>query len=192
MRGTLGSYDLLVQHHRHAGLVGRWSADGGELIPHPDTARADAAQVWIPLPDPTGRSIDALEGVLCVPTRSGVMRVVAVPHVASHLAMGDELAVADWDGEPLARGELASSLLATVRVVTPTERSWRDVAHELEDAHGEDDAPCWYDVVGDQSVAIAVPRAALGRTFETLERLTREWSIRWEYATPHRHTASQV
>lgn len=168
-------------HHKHPGLAGRLAADGRTLEPHPDALRDDARQVWIPLPDAAGREVDALEGLLCVPTREGAARVVAVPHVASHLALGDELAIADWDGEPLARGELASSLHATVRVVVGPERTWQDIASALERA-------CWFDVMGAHAVAVAVPRMLLAATFETLDRLTGELGARWEYATPARHS----
>lgn len=174
-----------MQHHKHPGLPGHLAADGATLEPLAEAAGADARLVWFPIPDPTGREIDALEGLLCVPTRGGAMRVVAVPHVACALAFGDEVAVADWEGEPLARGPLASGLTGTVRVVVGDDRTWRDVAALMVGELGRDRV--WLDVIGDASVALAVRRSDLAATFQLLAREAAAGALRWEYATPERH-----
>lgn len=174
-----------MQHHKHPGLPGHLAADGATIEPLAAAAGPDAQLVWFPIPDPTGREIDALEGLLCVPTRAGAMRVVAVPHVASALTFGDEVAVADWDGEPLARGPLASGLTGTVRVVVGDGGTWRDVATLITGELGRDRV--WLDVIGDSSVALAVARADLAATFGLLAGAAEAGSLRWEYANPERH-----
>jgi len=175
-----------MQHHRHAGLAGRLAEDGTTLLPHPDAERPDATMAWFPIPTPDGSSVDSLEGLLCVPTRAGAMRIASVPHVVDGLALGDEVAVADWEGEPLARGELALALAGTVRVVSADSHDWRWVARlvdEAASAHGT----CWFDAVGTHALAASVPRAALGAVFERLTRHADAGELRWEYVTPARH-----
>lgn len=171
-----------MRHHKHPGLAGRLV--DGELRPHPDAARGDAMLVWVPVATPDGREVDALEGLLCVPTRLGAARIAAVPHVVEHLALGDELAVADWDGEPMARGELALALTGTVRCVAAAGHDWRWLAGAIDDAAGQS---CWFDVIGDAAVAASVPRAQLGAVFARLAAHADAGELRWEYATPARH-----
>lgn len=174
-----------MQHHKHPALAGTLAADGSSIDEHPDAAREDARLVWFPIPDATGREVDALEGMLCVPTRAGAMRVVAVPHVAAGLTFGDEVAVADWDGEPLARGPLASGLTGCVRVVVADDRGWRDVAAMLCARLPREDVIV--DVIGEQALALAVPRRALPEVFELLTDAAAAGGLRWEYVTPERH-----
>lgn len=174
-----------MQHHKHPGLPGHLAADGATIEPTADATRDDAQLVWVPIPDAMGREIDALEGVLCVPTREGAMRVVAVPHVASALTTGDELAVADWDSEPLARGPLASGLTGTVRIAVAAGRTWHDVAVQLVGELGR--TRVLLDVIGAESLAVAVARRDLLRTFELLTAAAARDELRWEYATPERH-----
>jgi hypothetical protein len=174
-----------MQHHKHPALAGTLASDGSSIEEHPDAARADAQLVWFPIPDATGREVDALEGLLCVPTRAGAMRVVAVPHVASGLTFGDEVAVADWDGEPLARGTLASGLTGSVRVVVGDGRGWREVAALI--CARLPRADVIVDVIGEQALAIAVPRRALAGVFELLAGEAEAGGLRWEYVTPERH-----
>ena len=175
-----------MQHHRHAGLAGTLGTDDAEpLVPHPDATHDDAVMAWFPIASPDGREIESLEGLLCVPTRPGAMRLVAVPHVVQGLALGDEVAVADWDGEPLARGELALALAGTVRVVAGTDWTWRQLAAVIHAAAAES---CWFDPVGEHAVAATVPRSRLGAVFAALTRLAADHdTVRWEYATPSRH-----
>lgn len=181
-----------MRHHQHAGIVGRLSADRTSLIPHPDAfGSPECVQVWVPLPDAAGREVDALEIVTCRHTRAGAARVVAVPHVAVDLAMGDELAISDFDGVPLARGTLASSLEGTVRIVAPTGgASWRELAGIVDDIIAGtigDGAHGWFDMIGDTSIAASVPRAALGALFDELAQREQRAELRWEYATAARH-----
>lgn len=171
-----------MRHHKHPGLAGRLVDD--ELQPHPDATSSRAQLVWVPVATPDAREVDALEGLLCVPSRAGAMRVASVPHVVEHLALGDEVAVADWEGEPMARGELALALAGTVRCVASPEHEWQWLARLVDDAAGE---PCWHDVIGDHAVAASVPRPALGAVFATLAGEARAGTLRWEYATPGRH-----
>lgn len=184
-----------MQHHKHAGLAGRLSADGTTLEPHPDASHPEARMAWIPLASPDGREIEALEGVMCIPTRPGAMRLAAVPHVAENLALGDELAVADWDGEPLARGELALALSGTIRVIAAapavdadaaTATTWQDLAATIDDAAGGRGS-CWFDAIGDSALAVCVPRASLGAVFAQLTDAAARDELRWEYVTPLRH-----
>lgn len=171
-----------MRHHKHPGLAGRFV--DGELEPHPDATRSDAQLAWVPVATPDGREVDALEGVLCVPTRPGAMRLVAVPHVVEHLALDDELAVADWEGEPMARGELAHALSGTIRCVGAAGREWRWLAALVDDSAS---GGCWFDVIGNHAVAASVPRPALGAVFAALTREADAGTLRWEYATPGRH-----
>lgn len=173
-------------------MVGSLAPDGTQLVPHPDLeSGAERLQVWVPLPDAAGRGVDALEALTCVATRPGAARVVAVPHVASDIALGDELAIGDWDGEPMARGPLASSLAGTVRIVASADTDWRDVAALVvrivdvaaPDARDE----IWFDVMGDSAIATSVPRRVLGALFAELDARARRDELRWEYATPTRH-----
>lgn len=171
-----------MRHHKHPGLAGRLV--DGELQPHPDASSTQAQLVWVPVAAADAREVDALEGLLCVPTRAGAMRVASVPHVVEHLALGDEIAVADWEGEPMARGELALALAGTVRCVGSPEHEWRRLARLVDDAAGE---RCWFDVIGDHAVAASVPRGALRAVFATLAHEAEAGTLRWEYATPARH-----
>lgn len=172
-----------MRHHQHAGLAGRLTADG-TIDPHPDAAREDARVAWFPITD--GGSVESLEGLLCVPTRAGAMRIAAVPHVVEQLALGDEVAVADWDGEPLARGELALSLDGTVRCVSADEHGWLHLARLIDAAAGSSGA-CWFDAIGEQAVAASVPRPALASVLETLSTAADRGELRYEYATAARH-----
>lgn len=175
-----------MRHHRHPGLVGRLTPGGGDLAPHPDAERTDAQLAWFPIATPDGREIDALEGLLCVPTRTGAMRVASIPHVVEGLALGDEVAIADWEGEPMARGELALALDGTVRCIAASERDWRWLARIVDDAAGGI-GTCWFDVIGDHAVAASVPRARLASVFAALTIASNTGELRWEYATPTRH-----
>jgi hypothetical protein len=175
-----------MRHHQHAGIAGRLHPGSDELHPHPDCARPDARVAWFPIASTDGRDVDSLEGLTCVPTRAGAMRIVAVPHVAHGLALGDEIAVADWDGEPLARGELALALAGTVRCAAADGRTWRDLAAAIDSAAGGI-GTCWFDAIGESAVAASVPRDALGAVFEALQHDAATDRLRWEYATPGRH-----
>lgn len=175
-----------MQHHKHPGLAGHLDASGAALDAHPDALRDDAQLVWFPVTDATGREVDALEGLTCVPTRAGAMRIVAVPHVLTGLALGDEVAVADWDGEPLARGELASALAGTVRVVSAPGTRWSVAAQALDAAAGGRGS-CWFDVMSDEAFAASVPRAALADVFAWLAARAATGELRYEYATATRH-----
>lgn len=176
-----------MRHHQHAGLAGRLAADGATLEPHADATRDDARVAWFPVATSDGREVDALEGLTCVPTRAGAMRIVAVPHVVQHLALGDEVAVADWDGEPMARGELAMALAGTVRCVAGDGRAWQALARLVDEAAGGVGS-CWFDAIGEHAIAASVPRAALGGVFARLEAAVDAGEqLRWEYATPERH-----
>jgi hypothetical protein len=175
-----------MQHHRHAGLAGRLAPGGQALDPHPDAARADAVMAWFPITTPNAREVDSLEGILCVPTRAGAMRLVGVPHVVDGLELGDEVAVADWDGEPMARGELALALAGTVRAVAGAERSWTWLAQLIDDAAGGRGS-CWFDAIGDHALAASVPRAALVPVFAALTIAANAGELRWEYVTAARH-----
>jgi hypothetical protein len=175
-----------MQHHRHAGIAGRLAAGGDTLDPHPDAASETARMAWFPVATADGREVDALEGLLCVPTRAGAMRIVAVPHVVEGLTLGDEIAVADWDGEPMARGELALALAGTVRVVAAGERGWAWAARIVDDAAGGI-GTCWFDAIGDHAVAASVPHARLAHVFAALTVAAAAGELRWEYATLGRH-----
>ncbi len=175
-----------MRHHRHPGLAGRLQPRDDELQPHPDAERDDARLAWFPLATADARDVDALEGLLCVPTRAGAMRIASVPHVVEGLALGDEVAVADWEGEPLARGELALSLDGTVRCVAGEQRDWRWLARLVDDAAGGI-GTCWFDVIGDSAVAASVPRPSLARVFAALTMASNTGELRWEYVTPARH-----
>lgn len=175
-----------MQHHRHPGLVGRLAPDGRSLVPHPDAEHPDARMAWFPVAAPDAREVDALEGMLCVPTRPGAMRIVAVPHVTEGLAFGDEVAVGDWEGEAVARGELALSLAGTVRVVAAGGRGWAWAAQLLDDAAGGRGV-CWFDPIAEEAVAASVPRPMLARVFAALTVASTSGELRWEYATPARH-----
>ncbi|MCW2927753.1 MAG: hypothetical protein JWM86_1721 [Thermoleophilia bacterium] len=176
-----------MQHHRHAGLAGRLPAGASTLVPHDDATRRDARMAWFPIATPDGRDVDALEGLLCVPTRAGAMRIVAVPHVVERLALGDEVAVADWDGEPLARGELALALAGTVRAVAAdAEHDWRWLARRIDEAAGGAGS-CWFDAIGDHAVAASVPRPAIAGVLEQLGADAAAGALRFEYATLDRH-----
>lgn len=175
-----------MQHHRHAGLAGRLTPRGDGIDPHPDATRADARTVWFPLATPDARDVEALEGLLCVPTRTGAMRIVAVPHVVEGLTLGDEVAVAEWEGEPVARGELAVALAGTVRVVAAGGRGWQWAAQLLDDAAGGRGS-CWFDAIGDDAVAASVPRERLAPVFAALTIASNVGELRWEYATVGRH-----
>lgn len=150
--------------------------------------------MWIPLagaerPGAAGATGDVpLEGLLSVPTRAGAVRLVAVPHVAQGLALGDELAVVRRGDMLLARGELALALSGTVRVVlaAEAEASWRDVGQLLRAATG-DAGECWLDLVSERAVAASVPRGALATVFEALGARAALGELQWEYATPARH-----
>jgi hypothetical protein len=182
-----------MRHHKHPGLAGSFDPATREISAHPDAADADRLhQVWIPLPDADGRTLDAVEGLACVPTREGAVRVVAVPHLASDLALGDELAVGAWEGDLLARGPLASSLHGTLRIVGSAEGdwTWQALAAQLDPiiraaCAGADDQP-WYDVIAETALAVSVPRVALGDVFAWLHAADPE-TLRWEYATAMRH-----
>jgi len=141
---------------------------------------------WFPVASSDARDIDSLEGLLCVPTRPGAMRLVAVPHRVEELALGDEVAVADWDGEPLARGELALALAGTVRAVAGGARPWHWLAALIDDAAGGRGS-CWFDVIGEQGVAASVERPALAAVFAALSERADADDVRWEYATSSRH-----
>ena len=175
-----------MRHHRHPGLAGRLQPGSDELHAHADAERPDAQMAWFPIATTDGRDVDALEGLLCVPTRAGAMRIVAVPHVVEGLALGDEVAVADWEGEPMARGELALSLHGTVRCVAATEHDWLWLARVVDDAAGGI-GTCWFDVIGDGAVAASVPRASLVRVFAALTMASNVGELRWEYVTAARH-----
>lgn len=178
-----------MQHHRHAGLAGRLAPDGTTLDAHPDAERDDARMAWFPVATPDGREVEALEGLLCVPTRPGAMRIVAVPHVVEGLTLGDEVAVADWDGEPLARGELALALAGTVRVVAAGGRGWQWAAQLVDDAAGGR-GTCWFDAIGEEAVAASVPRNRLANVFAALAAAADAGELRWEYATAGRHVGA--
>jgi hypothetical protein len=178
-----------MQHHKHAGLAGRLAAGGETLEPHPDAERDDARMAWFPVATPDAREVDALEGLLCVPTRAGAMRIAAVPHVVEGLTLGDEVAVADWDGEPMARGELALALAGTVRVVAAGDRGWAWAARIVDDAAGGIGS-CWFDAIGDHAVAASVPRDRLAPVFAALTLAANTGELRWEYATAGRHDAA--
>lgn len=175
-----------MRHHRHPGLAGQLRSSSNELHAHPDAERTDARLTWFPVATTDGRDVDALEGLTCVPTRAGAMRIVAVPHVAEGLAMGDEVAVADWEGEPMARGELALSLSGTVRCVAGDGRDWLWLARLVDDAAGGI-GTCWFDAIGDSAIAASVPRAALAPVFAALTMASNTGELRWEYATAGRH-----
>lgn len=175
-----------MQHHRHAGLAGRLARGGRELEPHPEAASATARLAWFPIASRDGRDLEALEGMVCVPTRAGAMRLVSVPHVVDGLALGDEVAVADWDGEPLARGELALALAGSVRAASDAAGGWRWLAQLIDDAAGGI-GTCWFDVVSDEALAASVPRARLVPVFAALTAAANVGELRWEYATPGRH-----
>ena len=175
-----------MRHHRHPGLAGRLTPGADELVPHPDAERDDAVLTWFPVATPGAREVDALEGLLCVPTRAGAMRIVAVPHVVEGLALGDEVAVADWEGEPMARGELAMSLDGTVRCVAAEGRDWRWLARLVDDAAGGI-GTCWFDAIGDSALAASVPRASLATVFAALTVASNTGELRWEYVTTARH-----
>lgn len=175
-----------MRHHKHPGIAGRLRGGSRELHPHPDAGRSDARLAWFPVATSDGRDVDALEGLICVPTRAGAMRIVAVPHVVEGLAMGDEVAVADWDGEPMARGELALSLDGTIRCVAGGDRDWHFLAQLIDDAAGGIGA-CWFDAIGDAALAASVPRASLASVFAALTIAANTGELRWEYATPARH-----
>lgn len=175
-----------MRHHRHPGIAGRLVHGSDELHAHPDATRTDARLAWFPVATPDGRDVDALEGLLCVPTRAGAMRIVAVPHAVEGLALGDEVAVADWEGEPMARGELALSLDGTVRCVTNEGRDWRWLARLVDDAAGGIGS-CWFDAIGDHAVAASVPRPSLARVFAALTVAANTGELRWEYVTAARH-----
>lgn len=179
-----------MQHHRHPGLAGRLASDGASLDPHPDCSREDARIAWFPVASADGRDVDALEALLCVPTRAGAMRLAAVPHVVEGLALGDEVAVGDWRGEPLARGELALALAGTVRLVVAGGRGWAWAARLLDDAAG-DRGSCWFDLIGQHALAATVPRTSLGAVFEAVGDAADAGELRWEYVTAARH-AEQV
>lgn len=174
-----------MQHHTHPGLVGRLSADGSSLEPHPDALHPEARVAWFPIATPDAREVDALEGLLCVPTREGAMRIASVPHVVEGLGLGDEVAVADWDGEPLARGELALATAGTVRAVAAEGRDWRWLALVIDEAAGR--GSCWFDAIGDVAVAASIPRSSLAAVFEQLAQLASAGQVRWEYVTGDRH-----
>jgi hypothetical protein len=175
-----------MRHHRHAGLAGRLVHGSNELHPHPDAERSDAVTAWFAVSTPDGREVEALEGLLCVPTRTGAMRIVAVPHVVEQLALGDEVAVAPLDDMLLARGELALALDGTVRAVAGGNHDWLWLARRIDEAAGGDGS-CWFDVIGDQAVAASVPRARLGAVFTALAADAERGALRWEYVTPARH-----
>lgn len=141
---------------------------------------------WFALASPDGREVDALEGLLCVPTRAGAMRIVAVPHLVEGLTLGDEVAVGDWQGEPIARGELALALSGTVRAVAADGRGWRWLAQLIDDAAGGRGS-CWFDAIGEDAVAASVPRAGLVAVFAALTAAANTGELRWEYATAARH-----
>ncbi len=175
-----------MRHHQHAGLAGRLERGSDELHAHPDASHVDATVAWFPIMSADSREVDALEGLLCVPTRAGAMRIAAVPHVVDHLALGDEVAVADWDGEPLARGELALALDGTVRCVAAQGQGWLQLARIVDDAAGGIGS-CWFDAIGDEAVAASVPRRALTRVFAALSACENAGELRWQYVTPERH-----
>ena len=175
-----------MRHHKHPGLAGQLRSGSDQLHPHPDATRSDAVLTWFPVATVDGRDVDALEGLLCVPTRPGAMRIASVPHVVEGLALGDEVAVADWGGEPMARGELASALAGTVRCVATVERDWRWSAQLIDDGAGAIGA-CWFDVIGDTALAASVPRAQLAGVFAALTMAANVGELRWEYVTPARH-----
>lgn len=175
-----------MQHHRHPGLAGTLAPGGDSLEPHPDAASGDARMAWFAVAAPDRREVDALEGLLCVPTRPGAMRIVAVPHVVEGLTLGDEVAVGDWDGEPMARGELALALAGTVRVVAAGGRGWAWAAQLVDDAAGGR-GTCWFDAIGEHAVAASVPRDRLAAVFAALTSAARDGKLRWEYATVQRH-----
>lgn len=178
----------MLRHHKHPGLVGQLAPSGRELEPHPDAGAASAVQVLVPLPDDTGREIDAVESITCVATRDGAARVVAVPHIAVDLAMGDELAVGDWEGNPVARGPLASSLLGTVRIVAAATGDIWEIAGAVDaTCRAACDTEAWFDVMSAEALAVAVPRAALAAVFVELESRAARDELRWEYATAGRH-----
>ncbi len=143
---------------------------------------------WFAVASGDGRDVDALEGLMCVPTRAGAMRIAAVPHVATNLALGDEVAVADWDGEPMARGELALALAGTVRCVALRDQGWFALAHLIDDAAGGR-GTCWFDAIGEQAIAASVPRRALVDVFAALDVAAAAGDVRWEYVTQGRHDA---
>ena len=175
-----------MRHHQHAGHAGRLTRGSDSLEPHPDSARDDACVTWFPLMSADGREVDALEGLTCVPTRAGAMRIAAVPHVVEHLALGDEVAVADWEGEPMARGELALALAGTVRCVAARDQGWLQLARIVDDAAGGLGS-CWFDAIGDQAIAASVPRPMLVQVFAALSAAENAGELRWQYVTPQRH-----
>ena len=190
-----------MQHHRHAGLAGRLASDGRSITPHPDTARPDAQMVWFPVATSDGREVDALEGLLCLPTRTGAMRLASVPHIVEGLALGDEIAIAEWNGAPLARGELALALFGTIRVVAASgddanrehterdgARDWSWCARLIDDAAGGRGS-CWFDAISEHAVAASVPRRVLADVFATLNTAASSNELRFEYVTPARHSS---
>jgi hypothetical protein len=148
-----------------------------------------ATVAWFPVASTDGRDVDALEGLLCVPTRAGAMRIAAVPHVVTNLALGDEVAVADWDGEPMARGELALAMAGTLRCVATQGQGWLHLARLVDDAAGGIGS-CWFDAIGDEALAASVPRGALVRVFAALAAAESAGELRWEYVTQARHGAT--
>lgn len=175
-----------MRHHRHPGLAGSLRSGSSELHAHPDAQRDDARLTWFPVATTDGRDVDALEGLMCVPTRAGAMRIVAVPHVVEGLALGDEVAVGDWEGEPMARGELALSLHGTVRAVAADGRDWLWLARLVDDAAGGI-GTCWFDAIGDSALAASVPRPSLAAVFAALTMASNVGELRWEYVTTARH-----
>lgn len=141
---------------------------------------------WFPLMSADGRDIESLEGLLCVPTREGAMRLVAVPHIVDGLCLGDEVAVTEFEGEPLARGELALALAGTVRAAAGGGQGWAGLAQLIDDAAGGR-GTCWFDAIGPEAVAASVPRAKLVPVFAALAIAANVGEVRWEYATSARH-----
>lgn len=200
-----------MQHHRHPSVACRPGVHATET--HPDALRDDAQLVWFPVAATPDIEPTALEGLACVPTRDGAVRVAAVPHLAHDVALGDEVAVGAWEGGLIARGPLASALVDTLRVTIPpaggaqATASSDDRGDELAAAScGSGDpqllvelaAPLgalarwvgehggWIDVLSPRVAALAVPRHVLIPLVSELEERGRVGELRYEYATPGR------
>jgi hypothetical protein len=173
-----------MQHHRHPGLALSCTRVAGQLETHPiaDACDERAMVVWIPIPDKQGRDVVALEGLQAIPTRAGAMRIAAVPHIAQHLALGDEVAIGQLEDRLLARGSLASALHGTISIVlSPTcTRTWRDIAGDI--------APCVIDVADERAFSVSVERPQLSGVFEILNDATERDELQYSYQTAERHS----
>ena len=177
-----------MRHHQHPAAACTLDPATGSVRAHPDSEHPEASVAWFPVAG-EGDSIEAVEGLLCVPTRPGAARVAAVPHVVRGVTLGDEVAIADVDGDPYARGLVATALRGTIHVVLPAperddaarDERWVEVLAELAPLDG------WMDALTERVLAISVPRAALPEAAELLRRRAARRELEWEYVTPERH-----